>query len=92
MPTKEQIYDDEINPLMAQILALCKEHHIAMLADFALDGDLHCTSAVLPPEYRPSQSQLKALELLKPQPAFGLAETTETLPDGSKKVTIRRIS
>lgn len=54
--TKETIYDEQINPLMAQILAICKEHNIEMVASFALDdgdgdGDedegLMCSSYVL---------------------------------------------
>lgn len=45
---KEQIYDAQINPLMAQIIEICKANNIAMLATFALptpeDADLCCTS------------------------------------------------
>lgn len=45
---KEQIYDSQINPLMAQMLEICKANKIAMLATFALptpeDVDLCCTS------------------------------------------------
>lgn len=45
---KEQIYDESIHPLMAEILAICQEHKIAMLATFAIpneeDADLCCTS------------------------------------------------
>ena len=45
---KEQIYDEKINPLMAQIIEICKTNGIAMLCSFALptpeDADLLCTS------------------------------------------------
>lgn len=45
---KEQIYDSQINPLMAQIIEICKANKIAMLATFAIptpeDADLCCTS------------------------------------------------
>ena len=45
---KEQIYDSEINPLMAKVIAICKANKIAMLATFAIptpdDADLCCTS------------------------------------------------
>lgn len=48
---KEQVYDEQINPLMAQIIAIAKEHKIDFLASFALpteaDADLRCTSALL---------------------------------------------
>jgi len=45
---KEQIYDNQINPLMAQIIEICKTNKIAMLATFDIpndeDADLACTS------------------------------------------------
>lgn len=34
---KEAVYDAEISPLMAQIVAICKAHKINMAATFALD-------------------------------------------------------
>lgn len=37
--TKEDIYDNEISPLMAQIIALCQKHGIAMIANFACPND-----------------------------------------------------
>jgi hypothetical protein len=47
--SKEQAYDDHVSPLMAQVIALCKEHKINMAAQFALDcdgdnGPLYCTT------------------------------------------------
>lgn len=51
--TKEAIYDEHISPLMAQIITLCKEHKINMIADFSLGPDptcddqpLYCTTAL----------------------------------------------
>lgn len=32
---KEEIYDAQIAPLMEQIIAICSEHQIPMLASFA---------------------------------------------------------
>lgn len=47
---KEQIYDDQINPLMKQIIQICRENHIAMICSFAIptpdDADLFCSSRV----------------------------------------------
>ncbi len=54
---KEAVYDNQIAPLMAQIIALCKEHKINMIADFCLgpeadadaDGfgqDVFCTTSL----------------------------------------------
>ncbi|SUE95872.1 Uncharacterised protein [Ectopseudomonas mendocina] len=38
---KEQVYDAKISPLMQQIIAICQEHGIAMMAsyDIAHDGE-----------------------------------------------------
>ena len=35
--TKEQVYDKQINPLMAQIIEICKRHKIAHFCSFSLD-------------------------------------------------------
>jgi len=92
MPTKEQVYDNQINPLMAKILKICKQHKIAMLANFRLDDDLQVTSALLAEEYEPSDGQLQALRNFEPEPAFAMAETTTEMPDGTKRITLRRIN
>ena len=60
MATKEKIYDSEINPLMATIIAVCKQHKIPLIADFGLGDDLHCTTALLADEFEPSEGQLAA--------------------------------
>lgn len=48
---KEQAYDDKINPLMAQIIEICHEHKIAMVASFAIptedDADLFCSTSTV---------------------------------------------
>lgn len=48
---KEQIHDEKINPLMDQIIKICKENDIQMLCSFMLkeDGEIFCTS------YNPSR-------------------------------------
>jgi len=47
---KEEAYDALIHPLMAQIIGICKERGIAMLATFAIptdaDDGLCCTSCL----------------------------------------------
>jgi hypothetical protein len=49
----EAIYDEQISPLMAQILEVCKAHDIPMVASFQLtpvdedgNGPMLCTSAI----------------------------------------------
>lgn len=50
---KEKIYDEQIYPLMLQILKICKDNGIEMVFDACLGYDdqgeesLHCTSALL---------------------------------------------
>lgn len=95
--TKEERYDNEIAPLMAKILEICKAAKIALIADFALDDSeesegLHCTSALLAHDFGPSEAQIDAYELLKPKPSYAFAETHQTMEDGSKRISIRRIS
>ena len=88
--SKEEIYDEQINPLMAQIIEICKDNKIAFLANFRLEEDLVCTSAVLEPDCDPSPQQLEAFDILyKREPVFAFAETIETKPDGTKHITIR---
>ena len=47
---KEQIYDEQISPLMKQIIEICQEHEIGMVADFEIpneeDPHLCCTSSL----------------------------------------------
>ncbi|MGU7854960.1 hypothetical protein ACV22X_19705 [Burkholderia orbicola] len=53
--SKEHVYDDLISPLMAQLLSVCKDHKIAILASFSIptdeDPELACTSALIGGEF-----------------------------------------
>lgn len=56
----EQVYDEKINPLMAQIIAICKEHNMPFLATFVYEIDEEegpglCTSMLLPQNRTPEQ-------------------------------------
>ena len=47
----EFIYDEKINPLMVEIIAICKEHRLPMLATFLYaiqedGGEDYCTSSL----------------------------------------------
>ena len=88
---KEQIYDSEIAPLMAKIIATCQTHKIAMLCDFAIghedDEGLKCTTALLQDELNPPKEMLRALELLRPKQHSSVMMITATKPDGSKTLT-----
>lgn len=80
---KEQVYDEQISPLIAQILTICKANKIAMLADFHLGDNLKCTSVLLTDEYDPTQNMLLCLDILKPR---GNAVAFVTTRDASGNV------
>jgi hypothetical protein len=78
--SKEEIYDEQISPLMLQIIAICQAADIKMLSSYALvdaDGEeLACTTALLEglPEGNPL---MKALRTIKPPVrSFAFAITT----------------
>ncbi len=90
---KEEVYDDLINPLMAQVLKICVEHKIAMLLSFAIptpdDDGLRCTSALLSPEYDPPQDFIRAMKLvMPPERKISMTKLTLTKADGTKEVQI----
>lgn len=88
---KEQIYDNDIAPLMSQIITICKTHKIAMIADFAIghedDEDLTCTTALLGDNCNPPETMRRALTLLKPEKQTGMTMITVTKEDGSQDIT-----
>jgi len=70
--TKEEFYDEKISPLMTQVIALCEEAQIPIVADFALDWNedeqnhLKCTTSILPEEWGVPDEMLAALRILRP--------------------------
>jgi len=70
MTTKEEIYDNQIAPLMSQIIAICKEHKIANICTFALPSDedegLQCTTVMLDDEFDPPEGYKKAMGHIMP--------------------------
>jgi hypothetical protein len=52
MPTpREKVYDEQISPLVAQILEICYKNRVPVLMDFDISGpdkpNFACTSALL---------------------------------------------
>jgi hypothetical protein len=92
MPTKEAIYDDEVSPLMAQVIAICKRANIPVHASFQLDEDLACTTHVAPEKVEPEDADGFAewtrkygpLARIASRPSSPLMITTR---DGSGKIT-----
>lgn len=95
---KEQVYDEQISPLMLQILDICKAQGIAMMASFdiAHDGEgpngedcsgLLCSSLLPDGNDEPNPLFMRANDLIRrggrPAP---MMFTTEN-GDGSKTMT-----
>lgn len=92
----EAAYDNEISPLMTQIIAVCKEHRIPVAATFQYkhdeEGPGHCTTVLAPREWEPSDVVLDASVAMRGRRPVMLAETHVTNPDGSKTISVRRVS
>lgn len=83
---KEAAYDELISPLIAQVIALCKEHKINAAATFLLDhdedGEPMCCTTVLPVDKtdEPGIERIEACRrVMRPQPQFA-AFTIRTGP------------
>lgn len=69
MSTKEEVYENEISPLMNEIINICQKHKIANLCSFHygndVDGDpLLCTSAAIGGDYPQVPCLTSALDRL----------------------------
>ena len=88
---KEQIYDAEINPLMAQIIAICQKNHLSMFATFDIpneeDDGLACTTCLADESGKPSERIRKYNRIAQAERGTNIAMLTLEKPDGSKEVT-----
>lgn len=88
---KEEAYDAKVSPLMREVIAICKEHHIPVLAVFHTPNDdkddLFCTTALLGKEFDAPDFMVEALGFLKraAEPA-PLVMTVVSRPNGSTKL------
>lgn len=88
---KEQIYDAQINPLMAQIIEICTANKIAMFATFCIPNDkdagLACTTH-LPDETGKLPDRIACCaRVAGPAQRFSPVMITTQHADGSKKIT-----
>lgn len=65
----EHIYDEQIAPLMTQIIAICQEHGIPMIASFAYRCDAQgeydlCTSCLPGPDNNAPPSYIDAIDII----------------------------
>ena len=67
MQTKEELYDEQISPLMAQIIAVCNEYQIAHVCSFSLEpqGGLCCTTANTSDEFEPPEEFRECVRVLR---------------------------
>lgn len=68
--TKEEVYDGQISPLMAKIIAICKEHKIAHVCAFTLDEEngLCCITTNTSEDFEPEERLLEARHVLYRRP------------------------
>lgn len=90
---KEQIYDEQISPLMTQIIEVCRANKIAHIACFAIptddDPDLRCTTGQLTDDFEPPEEFLQAWKYLRP--ASRSAAMMLRTDDGDGGVTVTAI-
>jgi hypothetical protein len=84
----EAVYDEQISPLMEQIIAICHEHKLPMVMDFDLGMDdeegshLHCTT-VVEPEHGDERIQEAAKAVQPKKHSLSMI----TVKDGDGQVT-----
>ena len=98
---KERAYDAQVFPLMQQIIETCRGAGIGIVASFELDHDpsnpadpMRCTS-ILPPdngaEFK-SRAMRDGRETLRPERPHAVAVMETTKPDGTRVITVQRLS
>ncbi|AQQ34572.1 hypothetical protein A8E95_11675 [Burkholderia cenocepacia] len=92
--TKEQIYDEQISPLMTQIISICKERKIPIVASFFTPGDddpeLAVTTALLGAGFEAPQNFSNALRELRPE-LFGGAPLMLRTEHGDGSTTLSAV-
>jgi hypothetical protein len=61
MDNMEKIYDEQISPLMQQIIDICKEHKIPMFAEVQFGPEDFCKTVLVWPGSHPIMTHLSAL-------------------------------
>lgn len=79
----ESIYNDQIAPLMDQIIAICKTHKMPIAATFEYATDNHCTTAI--GFDRASPRMLEIMNHMRPRRTSALAVTDA---DGRTTISI----
>lgn len=70
----ESVYDEKISPLMQQIIAICKEHNMPMVASFAYENSEEkgrgCCTTTLTFEGRRIQEFAEATSIIRGNSLF----------------------
>lgn len=77
----EKIYDEQIAPLMTQVIEICKKHNLPFVIDFQYSSDGgdehgHCTSAYLPNDIAIAPELQDAYRAVAPRRSLALNITT----------------
>jgi len=94
---KEEVYDDEISPLILEVIALCKEHRIPAAMMFQLNDDddehgpLYCSTCIPCRELDVSDKMSRVIDLVQPDRGGVIAETVETDAAGATRITVRQV-
>ena len=87
---KENVYDEQISPLVHQIINICKEHNIALLLSAQLqdedDETLYCTTILPGNDDVSDEKFVQALNIIRP-PSRSVMHMTTTHADGSQTLT-----
>jgi len=62
--TKEEIYDEQIAPLMIEIIKVCRENNIANICSFSLDNNVACTTCMTEDAFDPPEKFKKCVRIL----------------------------
>lgn len=87
MPTQdlEHVYDEQISPLMAQIIAVCKEYGLPFVASFEYAPDAYCSSQVVPKDAGSMMHAMSACVAQSRAPFFAAYTiTTRSDADGAR--------
>ena len=70
----ESVYDEEISPLMQQIIAICKAHNLPMVASFAYENcgekGVGCCTTTLTFKGRHIKEFAEATSVIRGNPVF----------------------
>ncbi|MNC77926.1 hypothetical protein D3C75_1300160 [compost metagenome] len=84
------MYDVQISPLVHKIIAICREHEIALLLSAQLEDEdereLFCTTILPGTNEESCEKFVQALNIIRP-PARSVMHMTTTHADGSQTLT-----